>query len=273
MFNQYCVYHTTYSGNKLPANYIGSTTVKRIIDENYHGSVCSKKYKTIWESELKERPELFKTEIISYQDTRSDALYKELQSQKLFNAVKNPSFINMSYANYNGCYGTSLKGSDNPAFQREYKPSKETRNLIKQSAIDFPRTWVKNDIESLFILKSDLSCYLVLGYTEGRTFKRIKPAPISKSCSCIKCHQELQINNIGNHWLKHFPTQEFIDKNKMLSNSRRKRYIVTNPNNISQIVTNMNHFCAENHLTPQLMRSVAKGKQTNHKGWLCKEIV
>lgn len=113
----------------------------------------------------------------------------------------------MSYAAHNGCYGTSLAGSDNPAFQRDYKPSKETRKLIKQLAIDFPRIWVKNDIESLYILKSDLSHYLKIGYEKGRSFKRMKPTSITKNCSCIICRREIQINNIGNHWDTHFPTK------------------------------------------------------------------
>lgn len=119
--DQYCVYHTTYSGDKLPSNYIGSTSINRINNENYHGSVCSKDYKTIWKSELKEHPELFKTEIVSYHDTRPDALYKEYQIQKIFNVIKNPLFINMAMAATNGHFGASLKGSDNPAYSRKGK--------------------------------------------------------------------------------------------------------------------------------------------------------
>lgn len=45
--NQYCVYHTTYIGNKLPPNYIGSTSVEKI-KKGYYGSVKSKSYKSIW---------------------------------------------------------------------------------------------------------------------------------------------------------------------------------------------------------------------------------
>lgn len=122
--NQYVVYHITYSGNLLPSknnsnitpsNYIGSTSLKQI-ESGYMGSVSSKKYKVLWKQELKEHPELFNLEIISYHDTRSDATWKELQLQKTFNVLNNPLFVNMSYASINGFCGLILMGSDNPNF-------------------------------------------------------------------------------------------------------------------------------------------------------------
>jgi hypothetical protein len=137
VYNQYCVYHTTYSGYQLPANYIGSTSVKKINEDSYHGSVKSKSYKSIWLSELKEHPELFKTEIISYHDTRPDATYKELQLQKIFNVVKNPLFINMSYAAPNGFFGMSTKGipktDEHKKNMRGGKRTEETKKNISVS--------------------------------------------------------------------------------------------------------------------------------------------
>jgi hypothetical protein len=100
--NQFCVYHTTYSGNLMPQNYIGSTSVDNILNKNYHGSVTSKRYKDIWKSELNLHSELFSTVIVSYHDTRSNATHKELQIQRLFNVVKSEIFINRAYASVNG---------------------------------------------------------------------------------------------------------------------------------------------------------------------------
>ena len=97
--DQYCVYHTTYSGNLLPQNYIGSTSTDNVLINNYHGSVASKRYKSIWLSELKLHPELFSTLIVSFHDTRSNATWKELQVQRTLNVVKSDLFINRSYAN------------------------------------------------------------------------------------------------------------------------------------------------------------------------------
>ena len=100
--DQYCVYHTTYSGTLLPQNYIGSSSVDRVLNDNYHGSVSSARYKDIWNSEIKLHPELFNTDIISYHDTRSNATHKELMVQMIFNVVKSGIFINRAYAKVNG---------------------------------------------------------------------------------------------------------------------------------------------------------------------------
>lgn len=93
----YCVYHTTYKGNKLPIFYIGSTSIESI-ESGYRGSVYSKKYKKIWKSELKMHPELFNTVIISTHATREEALNREEYIQKKLNVITNPLYINLSYA-------------------------------------------------------------------------------------------------------------------------------------------------------------------------------
>jgi len=95
---KYCTYFTVYIGSKLPNFYIGSTTVKRI-KKNYHGSVSSAEYKTIWLEELKQNPHLFVTFIIEYTNTLSEKLESELKWQKLFNVVNDDRFINKAYAN------------------------------------------------------------------------------------------------------------------------------------------------------------------------------
>lgn len=139
--NQYYVYHTTYSGDKLPANYIGSSSVDKV-NKNYHGSVASKEYKTIWKSELKEHPELFKTEIISYHDTRSEASYKEYQMQKIFNVVQNPIFINMAYATVNGYFGMDMKGKNKGMANYINKYTNEHKKLSTSSLEVVSGEWI-----------------------------------------------------------------------------------------------------------------------------------
>lgn len=131
----YCVYLTTYLGDKFPNKsqnimpflYLGSSTVKKV-QNDYKGSVLSKRYKEIWKQELKNNIHLFNTQIISLHDTRSEALWKELQLQKMFNVVKNPEFINMAYANKNGCFGATGEMSWN------YGLTKETSQSILQQS-------------------------------------------------------------------------------------------------------------------------------------------
>ncbi len=115
---KYVVYHITYSGDKFPQNYIGSTSLESI-QHGYMGSVSSKKYKSLWNQELKENPQLFNLEIISYHDTRPAATYAELQIQKIFNVVKNPLFVNLAYASVNGYFGKDTSGKNNPMYGKK----------------------------------------------------------------------------------------------------------------------------------------------------------
>ena len=68
----FCTYLTMYTGNKLPKWYIGSTSVEKIIN-GYLGSVVSRKYKDIWNFEIKNNPELFKVRILSVYSNRIKA--------------------------------------------------------------------------------------------------------------------------------------------------------------------------------------------------------
>ena len=79
--NIYCVYLTHYSGDILPPYYVGSSSFKSL-QNGYKGSVGSKKYKTIWDQEIKNNPHLFKTIILSFHNTRVGALKEELRFQK-----------------------------------------------------------------------------------------------------------------------------------------------------------------------------------------------
>jgi hypothetical protein len=96
--NIYCTYLTTYSGDKLPPLYIGSTSVEKI-NKGYHGSVESKKYKEIWLSELSENPHLFQTKILTTHSTREEALEEEVRYQLEHDVVRSPEYINMAVAN------------------------------------------------------------------------------------------------------------------------------------------------------------------------------
>ena len=98
MPNEFCVYLTTYSGDKMPSLYVGSTSVTRVTN-GYHGSVSSKKYEAIWKSELRCNPRAFKTEILSLHDTRHDAVRAEIVCQHERDAVHSPHYINQAYAN------------------------------------------------------------------------------------------------------------------------------------------------------------------------------
>ena len=91
----YCVYLTTYAGNKMPMFYIGYSSVDNI-QNGYHGSVSSNAYRDIWKQELRENPHLFKTQIVCVFDTRLEAEQKESELQRKLKVVKSSMYINMT---------------------------------------------------------------------------------------------------------------------------------------------------------------------------------
>ena len=128
---KYCVYLTTYLGNKLPMFYIGSSLISRIINDNYHGSVSSKEYKDIWKSEIKLNPHLFKTQIVAKTQSRKNALYIECKLQEKLNVVKSPMYTNKALAKKNGFFGMSTKDIKGMLGKNH---SKETLAKMSESA-------------------------------------------------------------------------------------------------------------------------------------------
>lgn len=66
--------------------------------KGYKGSPSSAQFKDIWQSEIKNNPELFKIFIIEYTHDMNSKLQSEAYWQKQFNVVQDPLFINMAYA-------------------------------------------------------------------------------------------------------------------------------------------------------------------------------
>lgn len=117
---EWCTYITVYAGTTFPPKigleqpflYIGSSKSEFVLNKMYHGSVCSQQYMKLWKDEIKNNPQLFKTYIVSFFETQQQARYHELLLQKVNNVIKNPLYLNMSYANgsFAGCmFGTKFK--------------------------------------------------------------------------------------------------------------------------------------------------------------------
>jgi hypothetical protein len=141
MKNEFVVYLTTYSGDKLPKYYIGSTSKMKVESGKYFGTVVSKRYKKIFERELKDNHNLFSIQILSYHKTRKEALEEELRIQKDNNVVKSNEYFNESYASINGCFGRNVLGSNNPMFNRknEVIAIDENGNRIRVSKEEFDK--------------------------------------------------------------------------------------------------------------------------------------
>lgn len=136
----YCTYITLYHGKKLPPFYLGSSSVKKI-SEGYHGSVCSKQFKEVWKDEIKSNPDLFTTRILTTHSDRKDATLREHQLQMALRVVKNPLYINQSYAAHdsfsdrdqtgknNPMHGSHRAGNKNPFYGRTH--SDETKQKMR----------------------------------------------------------------------------------------------------------------------------------------------
>jgi hypothetical protein len=131
---QYCVYLTVYYGNKLPPFYIGSTLVK-YIEDGYHGSVKSKKYKEIYRKEILENKHLFKTIIIKKYYSRKYAMFRERKLQEKLNVVKSDMYMNLSIAKDFGWFGMKVKGVHNPVYGKRWKKTSEQIENCRKSAI------------------------------------------------------------------------------------------------------------------------------------------
>lgn len=129
---KYCTYLTVYYGNKMPMFYIGRSNTSAI-NNGYRGSVASKKYKEIWQFELANNPQLFKTKILSEHTSAKDAAIKEEYLHKKFQVHKNPMYINQATAagtffadirgKKNPFYGSKRTGELNPMFGKKHKKS------------------------------------------------------------------------------------------------------------------------------------------------------
>lgn len=114
-FSMFCVYLTSYSGNKLPPFYIGSSSVANVL-AGYRGSVSSRKFKAMWKEELNNNPQHFKTMVLCSFETKQEALEKEKKLQFLLKVVRNELYVNQALACPNGFFGRDVSGKNNPRF-------------------------------------------------------------------------------------------------------------------------------------------------------------
>lgn len=154
---KYVVYLVTYSGNKLPKYYIGSTSMEKI-NKGYLGSVKSKRWKSIFEIEVKNNRELFKSEILSYHETRQDALAEELRVQKERNVVKSNEYMNESLANINGFFGMMITDEHKTMLSKIAKDNHEKGKYHKLTPMygeDNPMYGKTNEVVAINVLTNE----------------------------------------------------------------------------------------------------------------------
>jgi len=115
----FCVYLTTYSGDKFPMYYIGSTSKTRL-DSGYVGSVASKRYRDLWKSEVKNNRHLFSVTVLSEHMSRAEAFAAELAEQIKRDVVKSTEYVNRAFARAHGRFsGIDQTGPNNPMYGKK----------------------------------------------------------------------------------------------------------------------------------------------------------
>lgn len=147
----YVTYLTSYSGSKLPPFYIGSTSLDNF-NSGYLGSVVSKRYKDIWNYEIKNNLHLFKSQIISKHITRKEAYEKESTFHKLLRVTKNNLYINQRIANTlnftpKAAWNKGLRYKRGPTNSAGARCSTSNKSLGSIS-LDDPR-WTTGEIVSI----------------------------------------------------------------------------------------------------------------------------
>lgn len=116
---KYVVYLTYYTGDLLPPFYIGSSDINKI-KTGYNGSVKSIKWKELYQQEQTNNKNKFRTRVLSYHNSRKDALIEELRLQKMHKVIKNPKYFNEAYATVNGYFGRDVSGANHPMYGKTH---------------------------------------------------------------------------------------------------------------------------------------------------------
>ncbi len=177
-----CVYITHYGGDKMPPKYIGSSYSYKIDNGSYHGSVSSKKWQKIWESELLYHPELFRSEVILRFSNREDATDLEEIVQKKLDVVNSEDYINMAYAKK----GFSLIAVVDTRTGKETAITKEefdSNNYYESRSGVFKRTEEMNN-------QMSISCKKAWTSERKETFSELRKGEVHKIVKCPHCGEE-----------------------------------------------------------------------------------
>lgn len=112
----------------MPPFYVGFCRTRKFLETGYCGSVKSKKWKSIWEKELRDNRNLFRRKILETFETSHEAKAREEEYLKHFEVTKSVLFINETSGGGKK-FGT-LSGKDHPLYGK--KRSAETIKKIKR---------------------------------------------------------------------------------------------------------------------------------------------
>lgn len=258
----FCVYLTTYRGNKLPPFYVGSSSVVKV-STGYRGTVSSKRYRKTWLSELKLHPELFRTQIVSYFTNRREALATESRLQKKLRVVKSEMYINQSIAAPNGFWGMDAKGKNSPSFGKTR--SDEQRRLMSETR---------------------------LGILTGPNPKKGRPGKLNgmfgkqRTAEEKRKMSETRLKRLDEDNLKAYSRVKTAEEKQKLSehqkikqcgagNARARHWVLTSPSGVvTELHGNFKVWCAEHNLPTgsKIKKDGTIMTVGRWAGWSCRRI-
>lgn len=256
----YAVYLTTYFGNKLPIYYIGSSSVSKI-ENGYHGTVTSKKYKSIWLSELKINPNLFKTKIIRTYKTRKEASEVEFRLQKALGVVRSSMYINMATASVNGFFGMPTKGR---------VVSQETRDKISKihkgkTISESHRLAITKKLSGRISNRKGVKMPPEYGELQSKLKKGVPNLKLRGKKPTDEARKKMSAAGKGR--------KQSVDHATKRTDSLKKTYEITFPCGKTELIRGLSEFCRTNNLSVSCLSDVVHGKQKSHRGFLAKKVV
>jgi hypothetical protein len=139
---KYCTYLTIYHGNRLPPFYIGYSTVSKV-NRGYRGSVSSKKWKNVWKEELKNHPELFRTTILTFHETKEEATQREMDFQRKMNVLHNSLYVNQAISQHSDRTGWKRDEASKRAISKAMTGRKQSTEHVQNCSKARKERWAR----------------------------------------------------------------------------------------------------------------------------------
>lgn len=253
-----CVYLITYLGEakneqglQLPKYYVGSKYTSEM--PTYFGSVGSKAWSKTWHDEVRTNPHLFRREIHATFDTRQKAYVFEGIVLRMFDAVNDDEFVNLS---------------DGTNFRRIGPHSDETRAKMSESSKGKSHSTETRAKLSESKRGKPKSAETRAKMSESRTGKKRKPfsaehrAKLSESKRGKTLSEETRAKMSGR---KRKPLSE--ETRARMSKSKKKLITLVSPDGVLVEMKGRNEFCDVYGLNRDAISLLTSGKIDAYKGW------
>ena len=105
---------------------------------------------------------------------------------------------------------------------------------------------------------------------DDSTKQLLREINLGKKLSEVTKKKQSEANKGKIPWNKGIPNYE--SQKQKIANTLSKEWLITYPDGTKLLIKNLTKFCKENGLFQSGMINVSKGKQSNHKGFICQPV-